>query len=249
MAESKKQEVVSVEEELAMQAKTAAALERPIGGAISLRAGQISWQGNPIPGNRLRCVILDAIFENRWYTKPFNAEQPSNPDCFALASEEKDLAPHEEAENPQGGTEGTCATCPKGAWGSDPRGGRGKACGQIRRMVLLPSSALENEKTIKDSEIAILKLPVTSTRYWAAYVNRLAAAEKRPTYAVVTEIYTEPHPKHQFHVYFNMLHAIPNEMIGALRAKIAMSKSYLLAPYAIAENAAPTPEAAKPKKY
>lgn len=237
---------ISVEEELALQAKVAAALERPVGGAISLRGGIISWQGIPAKGNRLPCVILDIIFENRWYTKPFNAEQPSNPSCFALAREEGKLAPHPDAEEPQGGKEGMCEGCPQNAWGTDPRGGRGKACSQIRRMVLMPVSALESEKAIKDSEVAILKLPVTSTRYWSAYVNQLASTVKRPVYSVVTEITTEPHPKHQFHVYFNMAQQVPNAMLGALRDKIALSENFLMAPYAVSQNAETAPAS---KKY
>ena len=262
MAEAKKQEVVSVEEELAREAKTAAALQRPTGGAISLRSGIISWQGNPVAGNRLQCVVLDSVFENRWYTRRYDSDNPSNPSCFALAREEKDLAPHEDSEMPQGSPkpsdvtngypEGMCLGCPQNAWGSQIRDGvktRGKACAQIQRLVLIPISALESDKAIEDAEVAILKLPVTSVRYWSAYVNKLAATGGRTCYSVGTEIYTEMHPKHQFHVHFNMLHLVKNEMIGALRKKIKAAEPLLMAPYAASQNAEPTTADSKAKKF
>jgi len=229
--------VISVEQELADQAKNAALLERPVGGAISFRGGQISWQGNPIPGNRLPCVVLGTVFENRWYHTPFNAEQPATPACFAISKVEEELGPHEDAEKPQG-KDGKCDGCPKNAWGSDPRpGSRGKACAQTRRLVLMPANALGSIQDIQKSEIAIAKLPVTSVRYWSAYVNQLSGTVQRPPYAVVTEIYTEPHPKHQFHVHFTMAKPVSNDLIGALHEKIVLAEAFLLAPYAANQNA------------
>lgn len=222
----------ALEAELAAFAKDAAAAEAPTGAGISFRGGIIAWQGTPVPNNRLKCIVLDSVFENRWYTAKFNADNPSNPECFALARAEADLAPHELAINPQGHPETKmCAGCEKNAWKSDPDGGRGKACGEIRRLALIPATALEQESYITDAEIAIAKIPVTSTRYWAAYVNRLSAVLRRPSFAVVTEIYTEPHVKHQFHVHFNAIAPVPLEYIGALKKKVEMAGAFLLAPY------------------
>jgi hypothetical protein len=238
---------VSVTDQLAAEARAAAMLERPVGGAISLRSGIISWQGTPVANNRLRCVVLDAIFENRWYNKPFNAEQPSNPACFAISREEETIRPHEDSEEKQGGPDGSCLTCPKNAWGSDPRGGRGKACSQIRRLVLIPATALESDADTVDAETAILKLPVTSTRYWAGYITQLAGVDGRPVWSVITEIYTEPHPKHQFHVYFTKVNTVPNERLEALRKKIKASENLLMAPYAASQQSAPA--APDSKKY
>lgn len=239
---------VSVAEQLAAEAKAAAMLERPVGGAISLRAGQISWQGTPVANNRLRCVVLDVIFENRWYNKPFNPEQPANPACFAMARDEEELAPHEDSEEKQGGPDGKCFGCPKNAWGSDPRGGRGKACSQVRRLVLIPATAVESDESTLDAETAIMKLPVTSTRYWAGYITQLAGLDARPVWSVITEIYTEPHPKHQFHVYFNKVGYVPDDRLEALRQKIKASESLLLAPYARSEQSV-APAAPASKKY
>lgn len=240
--------VISVEQELADQAKNAALIERPVGGAISLRGGQISWQGNPIPGNRLPCVVLDTIFENRYYDSAFNAELPTNPVCFAISRVEDKLGPHEDSEKPQG-KDGKCEGCPKSEWGSEERrpGGRGKACSQTRRLVLMPANALGSVQDIQKSEVAILKLPVTSVRYWSAYVNQLSGTVQRPPYAVVTEIYTEPHPKHQFHLHFTMVKPISTDLIGALREKIKLAENFLLAPYAAGQNA-PTEQPVS-KKY
>lgn len=247
MAQTPQQDLpISVADQLAADAKAAAMLERPVGGAISLRGGVISWQGTPMKDNLLNVVVLDVVFENRWYDKPFNAEQPVNPACFALARTEDALAAHEDSEKPQGGQDGACATCPKNAWGSDPRGGRGKACSQIRRLVLMPAASLNSPESILEAEMAIMKLPVTSTRYWASYITQLAAAEGRPVWSVVTQISTEQHPKHQFHVHFTKLALVPFEMLEPLRKKIKSAEELLMAPYAISQQA---PEQAASKKY
>jgi hypothetical protein len=73
-------------------------------------------------------------------------------------------------------------------------------------------------------------------RYWGAYVNQLAASKQRPAYAVATELYTEPHPKHQFHLHFNYLFSVKDEMIPAIREKIVQVDSLLMAPYAVNQN-------------
>ena len=243
----------ALEAELAKYAQDASALEKPIGGAISFRAGQISWQGNPVPNNKLPCVVIGFINENRWYDKPFDSDHPANPACFAIGETEESMAPHEDSEKPQGGPDKKCAGCPKSAWGSGMKNGlatKGKACSEMRRLALIPATALTTHDAILASEIAIAKLPVTSVRFWSAYVNRLSSVLKRPPFGVFTEISTEPHPKHQFHVHFNAINNVPLELMASVMKKREMAQAYLDAPYTSDGAAAEEdPKAKSPKKF
>jgi hypothetical protein len=36
----------------------------------------------------------------------------------------------------------SCSNCPQNAWGSDPKGGRGKACREVRRLFVLPEGRM-----------------------------------------------------------------------------------------------------------
>jgi hypothetical protein len=158
---------------------------------------------------------------------------------------------HDASTEPQNGPGGECKTCPKAAWGSAIKNGvpsRGKACAESRRLALIPHTALESTESILGAEIAIAKLPVTSIRFWSAYVNRLSSVLKRPPFAVITEISTEPHPKHQFHVHFNATGNVPNELIGAMKQKRGMADAYLNSPYTT-DNAVADEVQAGPKKF
>jgi hypothetical protein len=104
-----------------------------------------------------------------------------------------------------------CATCPLSAWGSDPKGGRGKACKETRRLVVLPASALDTPDNVMKAEMAIVDIPVTSGKNYSNFVNHVAAATGMPVWAVVTEMSCERDPKTQFKVLFNFARTVADE--------------------------------------
>jgi hypothetical protein len=238
--------IVNWADEMAKHAVAVAKQEVPSSSYISLRSGVLSYQGSPVPNNKLDVVILDYAFEHTYYEGKYDPNNVRSPVCFALATGSgEELAPHELSEKPQAEK---CDVCPHLKWGSDANGGRGKACQERRRMIMIPASATESSDKVLSAEVAVMKLPVTSVKLWAAYVNNIATLNKRPPFALVTQIGTQPNPKSQFNVTFSPVSAIPDAVMEAIMRKREMSRSTLLKGYdPSTEEAAPEP--AKKGKY
>ena len=64
-----------------------------------------------------------------------------------------------------------CATCPMNQFGSDPKGGKGKACKEMRRLFILQKG---------DMYPSIMNVPPTSLRQWDAYVSALLSKKQIP---------------------------------------------------------------------
>lgn len=211
--------------ELGAAAKEAAAKERPSVGRISLKSGVMTYGGQAIPGNAMDVIIVGGAYRNVYYAGRYDPNNIVNPNCFALADEEGDLQAHENVpdENVPGDSDKTvrenpraCAGCAMGEWASDPNGGRGKACKQTRRLIMLPADVLEAEDPVDattKSEMAILDVPVTSVKNYANLVNSLAATIGLPVWAVVTTVRVVPDAKTQFRVEFTPVRAAGGEEI------------------------------------
>lgn len=226
MSESK--ELVNWEEKMAAEAKEAAALERPSVTGLSFRSGMMSINDVPVPGNKMDCVIVAAVFENAFFSKPYDANNIVPPDCFALSSAKEDLVPHADVPEP---VHAQCLGCPNMEWGSDPKpNSRGKACKEKRRLAIIPAVSIKDGEIIK-AEIATATLPVTSVRNWGNYVNQVAAEFGRPTWAVLTEISVVPHIKNQFEVKFTCRGLVSTEYLADLNKKTDLALPLLMTPY------------------
>jgi hypothetical protein len=123
--------------------------------------------GRTSPGP-LECVVLDFIWFMVNYPGVFNANNPQQPNCFAIGRDNPDsglLVPHETSADKQGDN---CKECPKNQWGSAPSG-KGKACKNQRRLILLPPDANES------SEPMTLYVSPGALKNFDSYVSRLAA--------------------------------------------------------------------------
>jgi hypothetical protein len=128
--------------------------------------------------NPLHCVILDHRNYNRLYTKPYDPKNLSLPDCFALDREIATLAPHEESVEPQ---HDDCSNCPMNKWGSDPKGGKGKACRNTVRLAIAPLDAGP------EFDPYIISVSPTGIKSWGALVRTLETAGLLPI-QIETEI-------------------------------------------------------------
>lgn len=74
---------------------------------------------------------------------------------------------------------GDCASCPHNQWGSDPDGGRGKACQNKRRIYLL-----------RDGDLfpILLSLPSTSIRNFGDYLLKRVLQKGHRSHSVLTKI-------------------------------------------------------------
>lgn len=228
--ETEGKELVNWEEKLAAEAKDVAATERPSVGTISFRSGVLAYGELIYPNNELDCVVVNQTFENRWYPGDWDPDNIVPPDCFAIDKDKEALAPHENSERPQAKT---CADCELAKWGSDPRpGNRGKACGEIRRLAVIPYDAKNTTvEMITQAEVALMKIPVTSVRNWSNYVNKVGAAHRRPPWAVITKVKVVPDQKTQFKVIFDCPGTLPDDVLSALDAKRQSVIPVLMTPY------------------
>jgi len=239
---------------LAQQAKDAASKERPAVTKVSLKAGVVTVGGNAVKDNELECIIVVATYRNAFYPGRYDPNNIVNPTCFAFGESDEDMAPADVVDNP---VHASCEGCPNAEWGSDLNGGRGKACKETRRLILIPASALSDAdpvKAIKEAELAILDVPVTSVKNYSQYVNILSASIGLPMWACVTKVSTKPDAKTQFKVLFQGLRPVPGDaVLDAIESRKAEALRIGLMGYesshdADAEPPAPPAAAAKASK-
>lgn len=212
---------------LAAHAKNVAEAEKPSISAISMRGGVMTWQGKPVPGNKMTVIVVATSYENTWYNRRFDANNLTSPACFAQSLTDKDMVPHENSVLKQADV---CADCDLHAWGSDPNGGRGKACKEIRKLAVIPAYGSVEELTT--AEMATIKVPVMSVKEWSAYANERATQDGLPYWAFLTEVAPVPDPRSQFRITFKKVDTLPDEeSVRAVMARIQQAESLLMTPY------------------
>lgn len=235
--------VANYEERLAAMAAESAQNEADVGGGnfISVKSGQLTYQGNTIKGNELDVVVLTSIHENCFYPGRFDPDNPQPPVCYAFGTDPKEMAPHPEAAEPQ---HDQCDGCPMNEF-ETADSGKGKACKNIRRLSMIPGDPL-NEETVETADVAYLKVPVTSVKGWASFVKTVATLDKLPPLGVVCRIGVIPDPKSQFKVTFQKVEAVPREFLGTLMGRADAEKEAIKFPYAQPSEEAPPAKGKKP---
>jgi hypothetical protein len=248
-----KNQVALFEDELAKLAVDSVKAEQAGLGAtfLSTKSGALTYRGNPITGNKLQCVILAAPVERLYYDTRYDPTKLVGPKCFAIAAIATGMGPTDRVEGKQ---HDTCEGCPKNEWGSATNGGKGKACRETRRLLLIPADSIGSVDAVKAAEVAALRPPVTSLKNYATYVQTVATTLKRPPLAVISEIAVVPDAKTQFKVTFSLIKAIDDPgIIRALmdRAETETQRAIETAGIASDEQAegAPAAAAATSDKY
>lgn len=235
--------VVSWEDKLAQYAVQAAEEESNLGGKfLSLKAGRLTLDGVPCAQNKLDVIVTAHTTEFAYYEGKYDPGNPKPPVCYAFGVDEQTMAPHEKASKPQNDN---CFHCPKNQWGSDPEGGKGKACKNTRRLALIPADTVNDPEKIMAAEEIYVKLPVMSVKNWAKYVNDVAAQFRRPPFGVITTLSTEPDAKSQFKVTFNFKDKVPDNAIGQMVERHEASAKSVGFPYPTASDEAPVKESGK----
>lgn len=259
-------QMVKWDEELAKYADKSSSQEDTAesGGGMkwfSTKSGVLSFDDEPLPGNRMLAVILDGVFEHVYYEGKFDANNPSPPTCFAFGRDEGELAPHKDVVERDQAQADRCSECEFNKFGSADTG-RGKACRNIRRLALLPGGTIKKDGKIsifKDADhyaeagMGFMKIPVTSTTAYKAYVKSLGQSLRKPTFAVVTEISIVPDATTQFAVKFNAIEELPFECLDAIFKRVQEAEAIIESPYNLdVEEEAPRARgrgaAAKPAK-
>jgi hypothetical protein len=121
-----------------------------------------------------------------------------------------------------------CSGCPMNEWGSADQGS-GKACKSKYRLTVLPAgiyepvgrqdwqlSLFDEEPHYQSATPAYITVPVTSGTHWSDYTRMLRTKYGRPPLGVFTRLYLERHEKHQFHMKFDLIEQVPNELLGVM---------------------------------
>jgi len=215
-------EIANYDEMLAAMAKKATAIEKPTTSNIGTRAGILTYNGTPVPDNKLSVIIIASTHANLYYEGEYDEKNPTNPVCYAYSEDGENMVPHPKSSKPQ---HTDCESCPWNRWESDPKGGRGKACKNSRRLALIPAdTTLEDLKT---AEIATMQLPVTSVKVWAQYVNKLSTLFARPPLGVYTTIGSVPDRDTTFKLTFLNGPLVDVSMIMALVEKASVAQEQL----------------------
>lgn len=129
-------------------------------------------------GKSLQVVILDHSMVHAYYDRPYDANKPMPPACFAVAQRKDDLAPVEGSPVPQSTT---CHTCPMNLFKSAPNG-KAKACKNSRLLAVVPVN------NIADAPIWLLSVPPSSTGKFDTYIKELADEQQLTPLFASTEI-------------------------------------------------------------
>ncbi|CAB4143214.1 hypothetical protein UFOVP435_79 [uncultured Caudovirales phage] len=222
------------EEEMAKEAVAVATAEAKVGGSksFSIKAGILSYGGSPIPGGKMKVVVLASAFANRFYTEGYDPNEIVPPSCFSFSETGEDMVPHEKAQDKQAET---CAECPHSRWGSavDNKGKptNGKACRNSRTLVLISADKLD-AATAASTESATLSIPATSLTAWGSYVKAVSGAYKRPPYGVITEVSVQPDAAKQVSVTFTLVEPIRSrEVLAEIYNRKAQALEEAMRPY------------------
>lgn len=213
-------EVATIQERIAQQlAKQQEAATKLNGKCsyITFKNAQMKIDGTPVPNNQVDARVLATVQERTYYAGEYDADAVQVPACYALNSDR----PHPEARERQSDT---CATCPQNQWGTGPRG-RGKACREGARVIVVPASA-----PLASAPMYSAKIPVTSLPAVSGFVNRCAQAGKLSG-EFVTQLSCVEDKKTFFKVHLNIKEFTQDMDLGALCARQDEALELATAPY------------------
>ena len=188
-----------------------------VGNNLQLhRSGEFRFQGASL-GQELDVVIVDFVFANKYYSTDYDEDNITPPSCFALGVNEDTMAPDAsspEQQNP------ACEDC----WANQFKSaGKGKACGNKRRLALLHSDSL-------DGEMLMLELPPTTIKAFDLYVSKITGTVHLPTSCVLTRLSFDDQADHQ-KLEFAFVEALPDKIAGACFMRTYEAEKALLTPY------------------
>lgn len=197
MSDEKLNLPVNYDEEMAKEAQAAAEAERPDHPRITCRAGILKYAKEPVPGNKLECIVVADIHSRTFREGAFDEDNPENPVCWAYSDDGKNMKPHPESTKPQCDN---CTDCWANQFDTAEKGG-GKACKERRKLAIVPAGVQPED--VPTAELASLEIPPTSSRKdWPKYIKTIATIHGLAPTAVYTTIGSVPDEKSQFRLTF-----------------------------------------------
>ena len=136
---------------------------------ISTKGGTFSI-GDEDLGPYIELCIIDWVNTNTFYTGRWDPKVQRSPSCAAVGRDENDsLLPFGTHDGDMEGfkpVHDACGDCPMNEWGSDPTGGKGKACKNAVRLVVAPVADVRDAQSWGRSAAQVtayyMNVPVTS---------------------------------------------------------------------------------------
>lgn len=193
--------IVAWDEDFAnMASKNVQNIKVSEGQFLSFKGGRLTYQGENIEDDELRCVIVAWEYHNAYYDPDvaYDPKNPASPLCYATSADMNSdlMEPHADAPDKQ---HDSCAECPFNQFESDPKGGKGKACKNGIRLGLIAESDLED---LDSAEIVWASIPTMSIKNWLGYVKTLEKSHQRPPLGMITLLKVVPDGDSQFRVTF-----------------------------------------------
>lgn len=172
---------VSVQEAMKVQLAKLADKTQPATGAVIrvTQDKQFALPDGTKTRDPLRLVIVDFQSMNRYYPNGYDKDNITPPACAAIGEIPINLVPFKNSPERQADT---CKDCEKNAWGSDPNGGKGKACKNTRILAVLPPDADD------DTPMWVLTVSPTAIKGFDGYVNSLQTKLQSAPFMVTTEV-------------------------------------------------------------
>jgi hypothetical protein len=185
---------------------------------ISFKGGHINVDKVVIPGDRLDVIVLTYLGENSFYKGKYDPTITQQPICWSAYATTDDMWPGESVKEQQADS---CAECPKFAWGSDPLGGRGKACKTRYRVAVIPAPKEgATEMDILGAELRIATIPVTSVRNFDSFMSKAEMLFNRPMFGVIASLTIVPDAKSQYIVDFTPIEAVHGPLLIPILKRI-----------------------------
>lgn len=228
------------------------------GGAKSIgtRAGVMTIDGNPVPGNCLVGVVAGFTLLNKYYEDEFDPDNPSSPVCYAYGLKKDEMGPHDECEKPQGES---CTGCPQNEFGTANKG-NGKACKNTYQLLVLPAGDYDAKTDTFDApesadelqgDLYGLSVSPVNLKAWSGYVAKMAG-NLRPPWACFTKITVQPDAKKQVSITFEPVKNADTELLQTLKERHDEAMKIIEQPFtknSEREEPAPKSKAKRQRKF
>lgn len=187
----------------------------PSGDKIKISEKQFTLPSGDVL-DYLDAVIVDFVYMNTYYEGAYDPSSIVPPNCFALNSISRELAPSPNSPDKQEAT--NCASCWANEFGS---AGKGKACQNRILAALLPTDAKE------DTPFSILSISPTGIRGFSSYLTALARAGKMP-YETITHVTCNPNVKYDVAIFDKGDDVEDVSFLGLIESRLGEARERLL---------------------